>query len=148
MEEHECRGEKGSKFPKQLHSLGMFQKFFKLSKNITEEKRKNFLKLSTEEQEALVQKAKEKKAEQEARKKLKERREKNKLEERPTQVPNAYALFVKEKLTGCKTDVREKLKELIAEWKTMGHVEKQVKKIIEFESTLENFRSTLTKRTS
>ncbi|CAI2351556.1 unnamed protein product [Caenorhabditis sp. 36 PRJEB53466] len=102
------------------------EKYNDLSKEYNEKKLNEFKKLSAEEQEKLVAEAKVKKEEKAARKKTKARREQKKLEGRPAVPPNAYALFIKEQMTGLdKNTLSEKMKESAAEWKTLDSSKKQ-----------------------
>ncbi|EFO90486.1 hypothetical protein CRE_31648 [Caenorhabditis remanei] len=100
-------------------------KYSELSQKHNQKKINDFLKLSIEEQSKLVNEAQEKKAEKAARRQAKERREKRKEEGRPTVPPSAYALFIKEKLSGGGVDVKDKMKEAVAEWKTLSDDQKK-----------------------
>uniref|UniRef100_A0A8R1I302 HMG box domain-containing protein n=1 Tax=Caenorhabditis japonica TaxID=281687 RepID=A0A8R1I302_CAEJA len=99
-------------------------KYTELSEKHYEKKLEEFKKLSTSEQENLVKIAAEKKADRASRKHRKELREIRKLEGRPTIPPNAYALFIKEKVVGSGEHAREKLKEAVVEWKTLTDSQK------------------------
>lgn len=90
------------------------------------------MKLSTEEQKKLVDSAKEKKAERASRRHAKERREKRKQSGRPSVPPSAYALFIKEKLSGAGMESKEKMKEAVAQWKAFTDSQKKVISVFDF----------------
>ncbi|CCD63785.1 HMG box-containing protein 5 [Caenorhabditis elegans] len=106
-------------------SISEKDKYTELSKNYNAQKLDDFMKLSTEEQKKLVDSAKEKKAERASRRHAKERREKRKQSGRPSVPPSAYALFIKEKLSGAGMESKEKMKEAVAQWKAFTDSQKK-----------------------
>ncbi|CAL2040338.1 unnamed protein product [Caenorhabditis brenneri] len=99
-------------------------KYTEMSQKHNEKKKTDFLKLSSEEQANLLALDEEKKEEKAGRRLNKLRREKKKKEGRPTVPPSAYALYIKDQLSGV-SESRDKMKEAVAQWKTLGEEQKK-----------------------
>ncbi|CAD6196868.1 unnamed protein product [Caenorhabditis auriculariae] len=96
------------------------------SKQYREEKIKEFLNLSDEEQKKRVQEAADEKAERAKRKVRKARREEHEKTNRPEMPPNSYALFIKHEMQKLKDSgeavapVSKNVAKFASQWKEMS----------------------------